>query len=624
MCGITGLAYSDKSNSIQLSDLKRMTDSIIHRGPDDDGHFIKNNVGLGFRRLSIIDLKSGHQPMSDISNNFTLVFNGEIYNYKEKRNLLRSKGYMFRTDSDTEVLLNLYIEFGADCLQHLRGMFSFAIYDNEKNILFCARDRFGIKPFYYSYNRNQFIFGSEIKSILASDSLKTTLSYPAIDSFFAYGYITSDYSIYNEINKLQPGTYLELDLNKWKITKTKYWDVEYSVDYTKSENEWIELLEAKFKETVKLHMVSDVPIGSFLSGGIDSSAVTAFMAQSSEYKINTFSIGFDKEDFNELPFSHEVVERYKTLHFEEIVKPDSISIIPKIIEGFDEPFADSSAIPTYLVSKFASEKVKVILSGDGGDELFAGYNMYNKMMAAKKYNLPFPSFNKMFWLSINQFLPVLSRFSRKAYFLSKNPDFIAAYTGCFTQFERQKLLKKDISEKIENNYIEEFSEAILSKYLKNDFLLAAQALNIKVILVDDFLTKVDRMSMSNSLEVRVPFLDHEFAELVFQIPSNLKMKGKIKKFILKQMLKKHLPKNVISHKKQGFAVPLKYWFKDTLTNYIEDTLGNKSSQIYNYLDYNIAHKVIQNHSKNSYDLSAHIWSLIIFNEWLNANKKYIN
>lgn len=620
MCGITGLVFSDPSRKIEIRVLKKMTDSIYHRGPDDEGHFIYHNVGLGFRRLSILDLKSGNQPMTDIYGKYHIVFNGEIYNFKEKKEYLKSKGYIFRTNSDTEVLLNLYIEFGSECLNHLRGMFSFVIYDRIKNKIFCARDRFGIKPFFYTYNNDQFIFGSEIKSILASGFLQTSISMQAIDSYFAYGYITNDYSIYNEIKKLKPGTYLELDLNNWNVKKTTYWDIKYDIDYSKSENDWIEIIEEKFNETIRLYMISDVPIGSFLSGGIDSSAVTAFMAQNSENKINTFSIGFEEDDYNELPFAHEVVEKYNTLHYVELVKPDSISIIPKIVEGFDEPFADSSSIPTYYVSRFASKKVKVILSGDGGDELFAGYNMYDKMMIAKNFNLPFPFLNNILWSSINHLLPELSKSSRMTYFLSKDPKLISAYTGIFTQFERSKLYNNDVSDKINESFIEKYSEDIIKKYLTQDFITIAQTLNLKEVMTDDILTKVDRMSMINSLEVRVPMLDHEFAELIFNIPSTLKLNGKVKKYILKQTLKKHLPKSVISHKKQGFAIPLNYWFKNSLNDYIIDSLVPKNSLIYSFLDYNFVQKVIRKHSKKRYDLSAHLWSIIIFDEWLRGNK----
>ncbi len=392
MCGIVGTLNFDKEKLVDSAVLKRMTDILFHRGPDDEGFYIQQNIGLGFRRLSIIDLNTGHQPLANSNNSVYIVFNGEIYNYQEQREILKKKGYQFKTLTDTEVILHLYEEYGVDCLQYLRGMFAFAIWDNNKKQLFCARDRFGIKPFYYYLDSQKFVFGSEIKAILKNEEIDKTLSYDAIDSYFTFGYITSDISIYKNIKKLQPGHYLLISFkDKVSIDIQRYWDIYFEPDYSKSQDQWKEEIESCLLETVKLHMISDVPLGAFLSGGIDSSSVVAMMAKNSNRPIKTFSIGFKEQKYNELIYAREIAVRYGCEHYEQIIEPESISLLPSLVSAFDEPFADSSAIPTYFVSKLAREHVTVALSGDGGDELFAGYSIYNYL---NRINTSFFNSNK--------------------------------------------------------------------------------------------------------------------------------------------------------------------------------------------------------------------------------------
>ena len=392
MCGITGIVYNNKDREVDTAVLKKMTDAISHRGPDDEGFYINNNVGLGFRRLSIIDLSTGHQPLSNQDESVYIIFNGEIYNYQEQRQLLKQKGYIFKTTTDTEVILHLYEEYGVNCLQFLRGMFAFAVWDNNKQQLFCARDRFGIKPFYYYKDEEKFVFGSEIKAILKAGNINKKLSNDALDSYLAFGYITSDLSVYENIKKLQPAHYLLLSFNDNKsIQINKYWEINFEPDYSKTENQWKEELEACFSETVKLHMISDVPLGAFLSGGIDSSSVVAMMAKNSNFPVRTFSIGFKEEKFSELNFAHEIADKYGCEHHEQIVEPESISLLPKLVSAYDEPFGDSSAIPTYYVSKLARQYVTVALSGDGGDELFAGYDIYKRFKKINSFPFNFKS-----------------------------------------------------------------------------------------------------------------------------------------------------------------------------------------------------------------------------------------
>lgn len=621
MCGITGKIYLDTSKDVYQDELKKMADSIYHRGPDDEGFYIDKNVGLGFRRLSIIDLKSGHQPLSNEDGSVWIVFNGEIYNYKELQEDLLKQGHVFRTNCDTETIVHLYEQHGTDCLKYLRGMFAFAIWDSNKKQLFCARDRFGIKPFYYYIDNSKFVFGSEIKAILKSDGIDKKLSYDALDSYFAFKYITSDLSIYTNIKKLQPGHYLVLSFkSKVNIEIKRYWEIDFEPDYSKTESQWMDEIEENFSETVKLHMMSDVPLGAFLSGGIDSSSVVAMMAKNSSQPIKTFSIGFKHQHSNELIYAQEIANKYGCEHQEQIIEPESISLLPLMVSAFDEPFADSSAIPTYYVSKLARERVTVALSGDGGDELFAGYTSYTKFM--KLHSSPFsfnsPAANKLIWGNFHELIPQSVKGKGLMYFLSQDKKYLGAYLSDWTKSERQELILNNAKINYKNGS-ELYKEKILNEEVKHDFISNLQYLDLKTYMVDDILTKVDRASMMNSLEVRVPFLDHKFAELTFKIPWNLKLKGNDKKYILKKSMTKYLPGNILNHPKQGFGVPLSLWFKNDLREYINDTLLSQHPLLSNYLDKNYVKKIIEQNRKGRRDFSSKIWSLLFFEEWLKQN-----
>lgn len=624
MCGLGGLIYKEKGRNVDLSVLKRMADSIEHRGPDDEGYYCKSNVGLAFRRLSIIDISSGHQPLSDINEGIHIVFNGEIYNFSDQRNILMQKGYSFRTTSDTEVILHLYQEYGVECLKYLRGMFAFAIWDSSKQQLFCARDRFGIKPFYYYNDDEKFVFGSEIKAILRSNEIDKTISIDALDSYFAFGYITNDLSIYTNIKKLQPSHYLLLSFKeKINIEIKRYWEIKFEPDYSKTEKQWSEEIENSFLETVRLHMISDVPLGAFLSGGIDSSSVVAMMAKNSSQPIKTFSIGFKEQKFNELQYAREIATRYGCQHHERIIEPESISLLPKLVDAYDEPFADSSAIPTYYVSKLAREFVTVALSGDGGDELFAGYTGYTKFKKIRSFPLNFnsPYLNKLIWGRIHKLIPQSTKGKGILYFLSQNKEYSFAYQTTWTMEERKGLMINDNATR-SGKPSELFKENILKRGANRDFLSNLQYLDMNTYMVDDILTKVDRASMMNSLEVRVPFLDHKFAELSFKIPWNLKLKGNDKKYILKKSMRNYLSENVLNHPKQGFGVPLSLWFKGDLKEYVNDTLLSQNPLLSSYLDKNYVKKIVENDRKGKRDFNSKIWSLIFFEEWLKQKQAY--
>lgn len=620
MCGIAGIINFDKEHNVSALVLKKMSDSMYHRGPDDEGFFIDRNVGLGFRRLSIIDLKAGHQPLANGNNTIHIVFNGEIYNYLENREILLKKGYVFKTDSDTEVIVHLYEEYGVDCLQYLRGMFAFAIWDGNKQQLFCARDRFGIKPFYYYQDNTKLVFGSEIKSILKCDEIDKSLSHDALDSYFAYGYITSDLSIYKNIRKLQPGHFMILSCSDKVLIKIeKYWEICFEPDYSISEQQWVEEVEDCLSETVKQHMIADVPLGAFLSGGIDSSSVVAMMAKNSNWPIKTFSIGFKEQKYNELVFAREVAKKYRCEHHEQIIEPESIGILPKLVSAYDEPFADSSAIPTYFVSKFARQHVTVALSGDGGDELFAGYYMYKYLKNINTYNLPFPQINNLVWSTINKLIPQQIAGKGLTYFLSKDKFFLGAYTCMWNKEERQKLILDSGASSASTNASELYKKEILKRGMNNNYISNLQNLDLQTYMVDDILTKVDRSSMMNSLEVRVPLLDHKLAELSFRIPANLKYKGKTQKYILKRAMSPYLPMNVLNHSKQGFSVPLSIWFKDDLKEYVQDNILSQNSLLSRHLDLDYIKNIVSHNQNGMRDFSARIWSLLFFEEWLKQN-----
>ncbi|MEO6683134.1 MAG: asparagine synthase (glutamine-hydrolyzing) [Ginsengibacter sp.] len=622
MCGLAGIVYKNKERKVDPSLLKKMGDALIHRGPDDEGIYYQNNVGLAFRRLSIIDVSTGHQPFANNDKSVHIVFNGEIYNFPELKIRLQQKGYTFKSNSDTEVILKLYLEYGHECLSYLEGMFAFAIWDSNKQQLFCARDRFGIKPFYYYQDNEKFTFGSEIKAIIQDKDVDKTISPEALDSYFAYGYIISDISIYKNIKKLSPAHYLVLSFRDHvKVEIKKYWDVDFTPDYTKSESYWIQKIEESFSETIRKTMISDVPIGAFLSGGIDSGSVVAMMAKHSTQPIKTFSIGFKEHEFNELKNAREIAKLYGCDHHEEIVEPESINLLPKLVQAYDEPFADASAIPTYYVSKLARQFVKVALSGDGGDELFVGYTGYSKFNKINSIPIIFnnPFFNKMIYGNIRKLLPDSTKGKGLLYLLSQNKKHSYAHITTFSPKERNRLLHKN-SLPVGKKNAEDFKTKILNKNIDYDYITNLQYLDIQTYMVDNILTKVDRASMMNSLEVRVPFLDHKFAELSFKIPLKMKFKMNVKKHILKKAMKNYLPEKILHQPKKGFGVPLSSWINGNLKEYVHDTLLSSRSLLSDHLDRKFIKEVVVNHQKGQRDFQSKIWSLLVYEEWLKQNK----
>lgn len=626
MCGINGILNFDSSNNVSEGILRKMSAAQIHRGPDDEGYYTNGNVGFGFRRLSIIDLHTGHQPIANEDASVWIVFNGEIYNYKSLRKNMIARGHQFKTQTDTETIVHLYEEYGNKCVDHLRGMFAFAIWDNRHKKLFCARDRFGIKPFFYHLSDDRFVFGSEIKALMAAGGISKDIDLMAMDSYFAYKYITDDRSIYKEVKKLKAAHTLEISLKgqRPQIKIEKYWDIQFTPEYDKSEAYWCEALEHELSESVKMRMISDVPLGAFLSGGIDSSAVVGLMSKYSTEAIKTFSIGFKEKKFNELPLARIVAQKYQTEHYEQIIEPESVSLLPKLVWSYDEPFADSSAIPTYFVSKFAREHVTVVLSGDGGDELFAGYHTYNKLQKLHQYNLMPDAINKLIWGAIHELIPNSFYGKNLTYYLSKKKAMAGAYIALWTQKERRKLYQADLRTQLGTNNAEHYKELLIKSSGAKEYIAKMLELDMRTYMVDDILTKVDRASMLNSLEARVPILDHKVAELSYRIPSSFKLKGKDKKYILKKAIGKYLPDATLNHPKQGFTVPMELWFRDSLKEYINDRFHSKNTVLSEYFDMNYAQQIMADHQKGRRDMNGKIWSLLFMDIWLEMQRNGSN
>jgi len=618
MCGIAGKLFFNSQRNVEMNDLKRMTDAIYHRGPDDEGHYIKDNVGLGFRRLSIIDVSHGHQPLPNSNKTIWITFNGEIYNFQELRADLIKRNYIFRTNSDTEVIVNLYEEYGESCVDYLRGIFAFVIWDEANNKLFGARDHLGVKPFYYYIDDGQFVWGSEIKAIKAADSVNTKLCIKSLDQYMAYGHMLKKESIYKEIKKLEPGMSFTIETFKSPNVKfNKFWTLSTEADDSKSHSDFRDELRCELEKSVELQMISDVPLGAFLSGGVDSSSVVAMMSKISDRPVKTFSIGFKEQEFDETKYAEIIAKKYATEHHKLVVEPESIDLLPELVSLFDEPFADSSAVPMYYLSKFAREHVTVALSGDGGDELFAGYSRYQNML--RLHHRPFNNklFNKAVSL-IHKLTPDHLELKKWSYYFGIDSNNIGAAMGIFKPYERRKLYNDWVIGELDD-YESEADKIHLAETFSGDFISRMAQLDLSTYLVDGVLTKVDRASMANSLEVRVPILDHKVVELASTIPSSMKIGKSGQKLIFKDAMEDALPKEIVNHKKQGFSVPMSTWFRESLRDYLSDTLLSSEAKINDYFCKDEIRTIVSNHNKGFRDYSSKIWSLLFLEEWLKKN-----
>lgn len=623
MCGIVG-KVTFKSHSITSPEIEAMSAAIKHRGPDDCGVYISPDatVGLGHQRLSIIDLSPlGHQPMRYLDR-YEIVFNGEIYNFQEKREELTKKGYAFQSHSDTEVILALYAEYGKDCVEHLRGMFAFALYDEQAQILFCARDRVGKKPFKYYQDDQVFMFASELKAILTQPEYERAPDYEAIHHYLTLQYVPAPLTGFKGIQKLEPAHTLTLDLKTGQSAKECYWKLDYSTKWTLSEEAWKQKILEKLEESTRLRMISDVPLGAFLSGGIDSSAVVALMSKNSATPIKTFSIGFKEDSHNELPYAKLVAETFHTEHTEFVVEADAINLLPMLVRQYEEPFADSSALPTYLVSKLTRDHVTVALNGDGGDENFAGYGRYSVLKFSLLYDIIGP-LHTLVILPLTRLAASLfkttffDRAYRFARSLSQNyayryVNYLAYFSGemkadLYTPAFKEKTTALDSYRLVADRFKEAGSKNKTEQAVYADFM---------TYLPGALMTKVDIASMAVSLEGRSPFLDHELLELTAKIPFSLKLKGwNNKKYILKEALRGLVPDEVMFRPKMGFGIPIHNWFRHELKQYAHDILLSEKALSRNIFRKEAIEKLLREHCSTHVDYGYHIWALITLELW---------
>lgn len=622
MCGICGkLIFKDSVPA--FDSIRAMCKTIMHRGPDDEGIYTAPHIGLGQRRLSIIDLAhNACPPLANEERTVWLVFNGEIYNFQELRKKLQGHGHRFATNSDTEVIIHLYEDEGTACLQKLRGMFAFALWDKRREILFCARDRMGKKPFCYSITPQSFVFGSEIKAITADANISVSPDYHAIDQYLTYQFVPSPLTAFEGIRRLRPGEYLTCDL-KGNVNTQCYWEPPLSRKASASQEETEAELLQRLRESVRMRMVSDVPLGAFLSGGIDSASIVALMAQESAQPVKTFSIGFEEEAFNELPYARLLAERYGTEHHELIVKPNAAEVLPLLVRHYNEPFADSSALPTYYVSKMTHQYVTVALSGDGGDESFAGYDNYAEILNWNKWNIWPLWLRKMLGKGGRGLLNSFSHNNNVAH-LRRGLAMLGAANVKDRRLQFGTILKP---EEKRLAYTPLFRDLISRPPVPQDPLSAypwqegmddldwLMRHDQNFYLPDCLMVKTDIASMANSLEVRCPFLDHEFVEFAATIPSQLKRDATGGKKILKSAVKSLVPAEILNKPKTGFGLPIAKWFRNELAPMLKETLLDETSARRGLFEQHLLKKMVSEHIADRRNWSNRLWAFLFLELW---------
>jgi len=627
MCGICGIIQPENKRPLNPTYISSMCQTIVHRGPDDQGIHTEDNVCLGVRRLSIIDLETGHQPLSNEDGSVWTAFNGEIYNFLELRNELIQQGHQFKTKTDTESIVHSYEQWGQDFVTKANGMFAVSLWDKSKKKLILIRDRLGIKPLYYSLCKDgTLVFGSELKAILAYPKIKPSLNLKALDLFLTLEYIPSPHSIFENIYKLPAGS--RLTYQNGTIEIKRYWELPLDKKGERKEiNRSLDSLQDELysllKQSVRSRLISDVPLGSFLSGGIDSSCIVGLMHELGAAPLKTFSIGFEYNTYNELEHARRIARKFNTEHQEFTLKPDILQLTEKLIFHLDEPLGDFSIFPTYLVSKMARQYVKVILSGDGGDELLAGYEHYqaqklsqNLFMAPAHTMLP-PLIKKIppspkkkgVWNKMQRYFQGIE--------IDKNLRHLR-WMMFLSPMEKQSLYSKDLARSLNGIPSLIQTDPFPSHFQKMepyDEINKELFLDLNTYMVDDILVKVDRMSMAASLETRVPFLDHHIVEFLFQIPGRLKLKGMSSKWLLKKTMERLLPKENIYRKKEGFSIPIKHWLRTELKEMMQDYLQEsriKKEGLFNAKEVN---QLVDSHLKKKSNNSHQIWALLVFEIW---------
>jgi len=630
MCGITGIVDMRGERPIDESLLRAMNGVIGHRGPDGDGFHFEPGVGFGHRRLSIIDLEGGKQPLYNEDHTVVVTYNGEIFNFMEVERELLQRGHTFRTRSDTEVIVHAWEEWGVECLKRFNGMFAFAVWDRRAKTLFIARDRLGVKPLYYAELADgRLIFGSELKALLLHPQLQRRIDPQAVEEYFAFGYVPDPKTIYRDVKKLEPGAYICMKRGDSHVKPVRYWDVPLDGERAPGQPAaaWEEELRARLKEAVRKRLVSDVPLGAFLSGGIDSSAVVAMMREIGAGHILTCSIGFDEPRYDESMYARMVAEAKHTDHKAETVATSDYSLVERLVGIYDEPYADSSAIPTYRVCELARRHVTVALSGDGGDENLIGYRRYKLFAMEEQVRSRVPlGLRKAIFGPLGSLYPKLDWAPRvlrgKTTFQALARDAVAAYfhgvSICSNEM-RASLFSHEFRRELGGYGAEEvFRQHVRGKTF-NDPLKMVQYLDFKTYLPGDILTKVDRASMAHSLEVRTPFLDYELVEWVASLPSAIKLKGGEGKHILKRSLEPLLPREVLYRNKMGFAVPLDVWFRGSLRDHIAETVRGRRLAESGLFNPATLARIVADHQSGRRDHSAILWSLLMFDGFLRQN-----
>ena len=580
MCGISGIWNYKTRRPVDGQKLRGITRLLSHRGPDGEGYYCADDLGLGHRRLSIIDLDGGRQPMCNEDGTVWVVFNGEIYNYPDLRPELLRRGHVLRTHSDTEAIVHLYEEYGEGCFEHLRGMFALALWDDRKKLLLLARDRLGIKPLFYGLGDQGIVFGSELKCIQASGLVDLEIEPTAIADLFTFFYIPGPKTIYRNVFSLEPATYLRI--NREGIHKRRYWDLQEGLLHLSDEREYEEQLLFILRDSVKSHLLSDVPLGAFLSGGVDSSSIVALMSEVADGPVTTCSIGFEEEEYNELPRARMVARKFATSHHEQVVRPEPAKLMESLVDSYDQPFPDHSSIPTYYVSELAGKSVKVVLSGDGGDENFAGYSRYRRQVSLDRIRRSFPkAFLAPFrsWKGNRESDDLPQRLTRVLHQASVGAR--DAYLHGITIADsalRSRIFSADLKQQLMGYDPLDVFRDIYDRAPASDLFSKIFYLDLKTYLVDDILTKVDRASMANSIEVRVPLLDHKVVEFAYSLPLHMKIRGGRGKYLLGKTMSSFLPDNFLASRKKGFRIPIVPWMQGQgeLRGWAEDILLCKS------------------------------------------------
>ncbi len=620
MCGIVGIVCNDHSDVDQAL-VQRMCAAIRHRGPDDDGFYFMGPVGFGMRRLSIIDVKGGAQPIHNQDRTAWIVFNGEIYNYRQLRDQLEKLGHAFYTNSDTEAIVHAYDQYGADCPKHLRGMFAFAIWDERTQELFLARDRVGKKPILYAQVNGQFVFGSEFSALLQHPDISKDIDVEALNQYLSFMCVPAPLTAYRAIRKLEPGH--SLRYRKGEIKIERYWQPDFSQKLDISEQEAGERAIEILRDAVKVRLMSEVPLGAFLSGGIDSSAVVALMSQESSAPVKTFSIGFEEQDFSELHHARRVAEHVGAEHHEFIVRPDALEVLPILVEHYGEPYADSSAVPTYYVARETRKHVTVALNGDGGDESFAGYERYAAMRLAEQYHrIPAVLRDNVMRQAIELMPSSETKRSRvrdvkrfvEAASLPKAERYLR-WVSVFDSQAKQDLYTENFKRETRADSAAGIIDPWFARANGSGIVDAALLTDIMTYLPNDLLVKVDIATMANSLEARSPFLDHHVIEFAASLPEKYKLRGLTTKYLLKRVLKKLLPAENLGRRKMGFGVPIGHWFRGKLEPFLRETILSESALKRGLFKPEAVKRLVELHTRSERDFSHQLWTLLMLELW---------